>query len=262
LLVTRRISEAARHGHGRGDGVIVRLRKSLARTLQRAGARVRNPAVGRVNFGDLRGTRPVSRAFGTDRGAPIDRYYIEGFLAEHATDVHGRVMEIGEDVYTRRFGGSRVQQSDVWHVDSGNPRATIVGDLSEPPPLEAERFDCLIVTQTLQYVADPVAAVRTLHRILAPGGVLLMTVPCITPVATRSQWGPRWYWGYTAAGLHRLLAGPFGAERTSVRSHGNVLVAIAFLEGVAVEELTRDELDLPDPDYPVIVTARACKARA
>ena len=39
------------------------------------------PRVGRVRFGSLRRLTPISRAFGFDRGLPIDRYYIERFLS-------------------------------------------------------------------------------------------------------------------------------------------------------------------------------------
>jgi glycosyltransferase involved in cell wall biosynthesis len=38
------------------------------------------PPIGRVQFGQLASTTPVSLDFGWDRGTPIDRYYIEQFL--------------------------------------------------------------------------------------------------------------------------------------------------------------------------------------
>ena len=66
----------------------------------------RSPPLGRVRFGDLRRVDPIDGYFGYGRGLPIDRYYIEGFLARHAGDVHGRVLEIGDNTYTRRFGGT------------------------------------------------------------------------------------------------------------------------------------------------------------
>ena len=90
------------------------------------------PAVGRVRLGDLGRSYPISRDFGFDRGMPIDRYYIERFLARHAVEIVGRVLEVGGDEYTRRFGGARVTRRDVLHVHPGNPRATIVGDLTDP----------------------------------------------------------------------------------------------------------------------------------
>jgi hypothetical protein len=38
-----------------------------------------------------------------------------------------------------------------------------------------------------------------------------------------------------------------------------VLTAIAFLRGLAAEELKREELDYHDPDYELIITVRAVK---
>ena len=55
------------------------LPRAIVNFIQRARGRV---PFGSVRFGDLRRLSPISRHFGFDRGTPIDRYYIEGFLAE------------------------------------------------------------------------------------------------------------------------------------------------------------------------------------
>ena len=106
------------------------------------------PRVGRVRFGSLRRLTPISRTFGFDRGLPIDRHYIERFLSAHAGDIRGDVLEIGDNAYTRRFGGERVTKSDVLHVSEGNPDATIVGDLTCADFIPSDSFDCVILTQT------------------------------------------------------------------------------------------------------------------
>ena len=99
------------------------------------------PGVGRIRFGDLDGTVPISRDYGFDRGTPIDRYYIERFLERHASEIVGRVLEVGGDEYTRRFGAARVTRADVLHVRPGNSRATIVGDLTDPSVLPERAFE-------------------------------------------------------------------------------------------------------------------------
>ncbi len=86
---------------------------------------------GDVRFGDLRRLTPMSGAFGFDRGQPVDRYYIEAFLNRHASDIRGRVLEVGDATYTRGFGGQLVSRSDVLHVNDSNPHATIVADLAK-----------------------------------------------------------------------------------------------------------------------------------
>ena len=87
------------------------------------------------DWGGLRRLEPVSREFGYDRGLPIDRYYIERFLETHRLDVTGRTLEIGDDEYTRRYGGGRATRRDVLHVHARNPAATIVGDLIHAPQI-------------------------------------------------------------------------------------------------------------------------------
>jgi len=220
------------------------------------------PPVDGVDFGDLRRVRPVSRAFGTDRGQAIDRYYVERFLDSCREDIRGRVLEIGEDTYTRRYGGDKVARSDVLHVHDRNPRATIVGDLSHAPHVPNDSFDCIILTQTLQLVFDLPGAMRTLERILAPGGVLLLTVPGMSQVAADSEWGKTWYWAFTALAVERLLREVMQASDITVAIHGNVLATTAFLHGLATSELTAAELDAVDPDYQLLITARAVKGAA
>ena len=214
---------------------------------------------GRVRFGDLRRVKPLSEWFGFDRGTPLDRVYIEEFLARHSGDIRGRALEIGDNSYTLRFGGTAVQQSDVLHVDKANPHATIIGDLGDGTNLPSDTFDCIVLTQTLHLIYDMQRAVTTLHRMLVPGGVLLVTVPGVSSV-DRGEWGSTWHWSLTPLSLERLLADSFGARQMTVEAHGNVLVAAGFLYGLAAEELTRDELAARDPRYPVIIAARAVKA--
>jgi SAM-dependent methyltransferase len=210
----------------------------------------------RVRLGSLRRVTPVSREFGYDRGTPIDRYYIERFLEEHSIAVSGRVLEVGDGAYTRRFGGARVTRADVLNVAPGHPETTFVADLADAPELPSGVFDALVVTQTLQLVFDVQAAVATLHRILRPGGTALVTVPGISPIAA-DQWGQMWHWSFTPLSVHKLFDGVFGGDNVEVEAHGNVLATVAFLEGMATDELRPDELDAQDPRYPMLITVLA-----
>lgn len=211
----------------------------------------------RVAMGDLRRVTPFSREFGFDRGSPVDRRYIESFLQRHAADVRGRVLEIKDRAYTERFGGDRVERSDVLDVDAGNRVATLVDDLTTGDRLPADAFDCIVLTQTLHLVFDVHAAARTLHRILRPGGVLLLTVPGITPIPRAEA--ASWHWSFSDRSAERLFRSTFEGGDVEVRVYGNVLAATAFLYGLAERELREAELDASDPDYPVIVAVRAVK---
>lgn len=221
------------------------------------------PLVGRVDFGDLRRVEPISRAFGFDRGQPIDRYYIEQFLEANAADIHGRVLEMGEATYTRQFGGERVRQSDVLDLPvRDNPNATILADLTQADHIASDLFDCIIFTQTLQFIYDLDATVATLHRILKPGGILLGTFPAISQICRfdMDRWGD--YWRFTSAAISRLLGDAFGSQQVEVKAHGNVLVAAGFLFGLAAQELAPDELAYADDDYQFLIAARAVKWNA
>jgi SAM-dependent methyltransferase len=215
------------------------------------------PRVGEVDFGSLRRLSPISQDFGLDRGLPIDRYYIESFLARHANDVRGRVLEIEDNFYTKRFGATRVTQSDVLHAVPGNPLATIVADLTRADHIRSDSFDCIIFTQTMQYIYDVGSAARTLYRILKPGGVLLATMPGISQISR--GWSSQWQWCFTTVSARQLFEEAFPARHVNVEAQGNVLAAIAFLEGLATDELRPQELDHPDPTYQVLITVRAVK---
>lgn len=213
-----------------------------------------------MSFGDLGRTEPVSRAFGGDRGTPLDRYYIEAFLAAQADDIRGRVLEIGESTYTRRFGGGRVSEAVVLDAPgTANPNATLEADLAGGEDVPRAAFDCIVLTQTLHMIFDVAGVVRTVHRALVPGGVVLATVPGISQID--AQDGPdKWFWFMTQTACRLVFAAAFGPDAVTVATHGNVYAATAFLQGLAFEELDRAKLDVVDPLYPVISTIRARKA--
>ncbi len=216
----------------------------------------------KVRFGNLRRLAPFSRQFGLDRGQPVDRYYIEAFLEDHADRIKGRVLEVGDDSYSRRFAApGAITRQDVLHVVHGYPGATIIADLSRAPHIPSESFDCIILTQTMQYIFDLPAACATLHRILRPGGVLLATLPGISQICRDQQDKESDCWRFTASSTRRLLESEFGAAaNVRIRTYGNVLSSIAFLEGLASHELTRQELDARDPDYQLVIAAVAVKS--
>jgi len=220
--------------------------------------RERVPPVGRVRFGDLRRVTPISDSFGFDRGLPVDRHYIERFLTRHYSEIVGRVLEIGDDSYTRRFGGTRVSRSDVLHVKEGNPRATLVGDITKADVLPENAFNCIILTQTLQLIYDVPLAIERIHRALVPGGVVLVTAPGISQISG-DEWGKTWFWSFTPAALERLFVDRFGSDGLMIERYGNVFAATAFLQGLAVEELDVRDLVPLDNAYPVITGLRARK---
>lgn len=233
--------------------------RRIARAVRR---RVLDPRVGEVDFGDLRRTDPIGRQFGFDRGTPIDRIYIEHFLSEHAPTIRGVCLEVADRTYTERFGAGNVTRSDVLHATGETSETTIVGDLTHLQHVASGTYDCVVLTQTLQFIYDIDAAVEEVHRILRPGGTCLCTMSFITQVSRydMDRWGE--YWRLTDRAALRLFGAAFDGGEVIAMSCGNVLAATALMHGMAAEELTEVELAANDPDYPVVVCVRATKASA
>ncbi len=219
--------------------------------------------VGSVDFGGLRRLSPISTVFGQDRELlTIERYYIEQFLRRHSDDIKGRVLEMGDPGYIRKFGGDKVTQEDVLNYVEGNPQATIVADLTDAPHIPDNTFDCIIITQTLQMIFEVDKAIATLHRILKPGGVVLCTSHGMTRVARREgvdDWGE--YWHFTSQSKKRLFRAVFPEENVEVTPVGNVFTCICNLHGLGASEVDQAELDTHDPNYEMLLLVRAVKER-
>lgn len=204
----------------------------------------------RAHVRTLRRVRPVDRAFGRGGGLPIDRYYGERFMAENASLVRGDVLEIGDDRYTRAYGGDDVRSSAVVSA----PESDLVTGRGLP---EGAAYDCVILYDTLQHIYDMASAVATTHRLLRAGGTLLATFNGISQVSRDDYdaWGD--FWRPTDLAVRRLL-GAF--DVVEVRAHGNVLAACGLLYGLSAEEIGSRRLEPHDPDYQVCITARAQRA--
>lgn len=217
------------------------------------------PSTGWIDFCNLRRVTPISRVFGLDRGTPIDRYYIEKFLQRHSSDICGHVMEVGDPNYTRKFGGDRVTKSAVLSAPSDTSRATLVGDLCTGEGVPQDAFDCMILTQVFHVLYDIKAAIGNAVRALRPGGVMLVTLPGITQISRydADRWGD--FWRFTSQSARRLFEDHFAPENLDIDVYGNVLAAVAFLYGLAAQELKNGEIDYQDPDYEMIIAVRAAK---
>ena len=202
----------------------------------------------------------MSRTFGFERGKPVDRWYIERFLAEHAADVRGRVLEVAESTYTGWYGGDDVTTSDVLYAAEGNPDATVVGDLTTGAGIPEAAFDCFICTQTLQFIYDVRAAVAGTRAAARARGRAAGDGPGHQPDQPRGH-----------ARLGRLVALHGEVRAAALRGglrrgatsrcsqHGNVQAAAAFLYGLAAEDLDPSALAAVDPDFHLLMTVRAVR---
>lgn len=230
----------------------------VANFLRKLRRRRRAPGLGRVDMGDLVRIKPISDVFGFDRGTPIDRHYILDFLSRHAADITGHALEIGDAAYCEGLG-TNISQQEILHVSDDVPGVTIVGDLATRGTLEGRDLDCIVLTQTLHLIYDMAAAVAELKRGLRPGGIVLATVPGISPL-DKEEWAEVWYWSLTQHSALRLFSDVFGPENVEVKVYGNAFSATCFLQGLAQEEIGREWLEPCDPSFPVTIAIRARRA--
>jgi len=212
-----------------------------------------------VSWHNLRSLKPVSTIFGLERGTPIDRYYIEKFLETNSHLIKGTVLEIAESSYSKKFGGSKITKQEILHYTEDNAAATIVGDLSKPDSLPENRVECFICTQTFNFIYDFKQAIKGAHHVLQGGGVLLATLGGISQISRydMDRWGD--FWRFTTLSALQSFEEIFGKGNVQVDFFGNVLSSVAFLEGISVEELSREELDHKDENYQMLITVIAKK---
>jgi hypothetical protein len=191
-----------------------------------------NRKVFRTNWKDFRNVKPISQLFGIDRGQPIDRYYVEKFLNDNRDHIKGTVLEIGDDSYSRQFGKDITRQ-EILHYAPNNPKATIIGDLTNQTTLKNKIADCFICTQTLNFIYDIKSAVEGIYYMLRENGCALITLSGISQISRYDM--DRWsdYWRFTNKSARKLFSDVFGPENVHVVTYGNILSSIAFLEGIS-----------------------------
>ena len=217
--------------------------------------RLRHPAL----LVARRSTEPLSHNWGFERGTPIDRYYIERFLERHRVDIRGRVLEVKDDGYTRRYG-TGVERADVLDIDAVEP----AGDGGRRP--RGRRRDPRGRLRLLRAHADPPPGLRRRRRRpAARTGPSLRAASCSStvPALSRMCGDPETYpdyWRFTAPSARRLSRRRSARANVEVHTAGNALAGAAFLLGMAADELGARRLDAADPSHPVLVTIRAVKA--
>ncbi len=237
--------------HGVSRAVTRRMRRPIVRWGRRALARM---TVRWLRLLYRRQVLPLSQGWGFEIGTPIDRYYIGNFIRAHAHEVRGRVLEFGWPDYKVFFDPARIERYDILDLTPGE-HVTIVADIQQMPHVADATFDCIVCTQVLLLVPDLFASAREMHRILKPGGLLLLTLPHVSLTIPRDEF-PNDYWRFTEDSV-RLLLSPFSEVRASV--HGNPLAVFCFANRIVTEDVTHPDLDWTDPRFPLHVNVYARK---
>lgn len=126
------------------------------------------------------------------------------FLEGWAPRVHGKVLDVGVGSWTlpRRLLQDRCQYLAVDVFE--HPNIDIVADAHALEIVfTAETFDFLLCFEVIEHLAHPALALGQMHRLLKPGGRLLLT----TPFRFHLHGGDSFkdYWRFTEDGLRLLF---------------------------------------------------------
>lgn len=201
---------------------------------------------------------PVGKTYGAFRGGSICRYYLDGFLNQYKSAITGDVLEIGDRNYTDRYG-TDVKASYVLHFDGQFERYGLdfKGDLRTGEGINTNSYDCIILTQVLNFVQNINQTPDILINALKTGGKLLISVSGISPIARYDMDKYGHYWNFTDKSISNM----FTRDNTKceVWTKGNCKVACAFLQGMGCSELTMEELEYTDEDFQVVILAVVTK---
>jgi len=148
----------------------------------------------------------------------VFRHHQDRFLDRHGADRAGRVVEVGaEPQYDLRRHFPAAGAYLATNLD-GDVDARL--DLTQLGLADGS-VDTVVCVSVLEHVDDLPGALSELRRVLAPGGVLLLTVPFLYPVHDRHD-----VWRIAPEAWPDLLGEEFDVEVTRL---GGRLATLAML---------------------------------
>ena len=204
---------------------------------------------------EMFGLNPVDRMFGSMHGTPVDRYYIDRFIFSNKETIKGTVLEIGSLRYVKEYGGEE-EKAYALHVN-GWGENTIKANLETGEGIQEEIADCIICTQTLQYIFDLKSAVNNIFKMLKVGGHGLVTLPGIKSISILDNDNWNDLWSFTGYSVKRLFGSLFRV--CNIQTYGNVKVVMGYLYGIPAELFSEDELNYIDDQYHFLITVHLVK---
>lgn len=213
----------------------------------------------------LRFRRLTPLGAGRSSGLSTIRYYWADFLEQHRADIRGHVLEIGETVTVRAFGGDQITQADALDLAAHSPEVKVVADLSRADHVAGEQYDCFVNQFTTTVIYDIAAFLYHSIRLLKPGGVLLINFWCVDFYLHRGLdmgtgaplYMHHWFTPIQVENLLRRVG--LGEKDFSVKIYGNLLTRLAFLLNEPAQAFTPAELDYADPGHPLLIGVRVVR---
>ena len=122
--------------------------------------------------------------------------------AAEAVPAGGTILDAGagEGMHRDHFRHAQYEAADFVQVDKQYGAVDYVCDLRNIP-VEADRYDLVLLTQVLEHLPEPKEVLQELRRVLKPGGSLWLS----TPLYFEEHEQPHDYYRYTQFGLQYLV---------------------------------------------------------
>ena len=196
---------------------------------------------------------PFCHEFGKGRGGSLSRYYVNRFIQKYAPEVRGRVLEFGGKDYECFFDSKKISSYDVFDIEK-TEACTIAADLQDCPQIPGGSFDAIICTQVLEHIYFTDKAMSELYRLLAPSGVLLLTVPFHGFIHA----SPQDFWRFSPEAFKRMIA-KYRYREAVFQTFGNVYVAAMYNLGLGMADVRPAMLELKEDRDPLTLTCFARK---
>jgi ArsR family transcriptional regulator len=122
----------------------------------------------------------------------------EGLVSELLARRCRKVIAVDNSEKIVEFGAAKAKKNGLKNLEFR------LGDLQKPP-IETESVDLAILSQALHHAENPALAIREAHRILVPGGqIMILDLLKHSFEQAHQAYGDRWL-GFAESELHRWL---------------------------------------------------------
>ena len=137
----------------------------------------------------------------------------EGLLSELLARRCKKVIAVDNSEKIVAFGAAKAKKNNLKNLEFR------LGDLQNPP-IEAESVDVVILSQALHHADEPAKAIAATHKLLRPGGqLLILDLSKHAFERAHELYGDRWL-GFAESDLHRWLeAAGFRRVEISIVAH-------------------------------------------
>jgi SAM-dependent methyltransferase len=145
--------------------------------------------------------RPPVCSFPLSDRTYLTALMIEASLMHCGKFVRGKVLDVGcgRKPYKNTYFAAAESYIGIDFATPNN-EPDVVGSALDLP-FENQSFDTVVSTELLEHVPDPLRALREMHRVLRPGGYIILTTPMYWP---RHE-VPHDYFRYPYDGLLHLI---------------------------------------------------------